>query len=88
VRENAVVSVLKETEVVMPLAKMVDLAAEQERIGKEIQQLEPDIARLEARLKDEVFLNKAPPAVIAKERGRLEERKDRLARLRQQVGKS
>jgi valyl-tRNA synthetase len=88
VRENAVVSVLKETEVVIPLASMVDLAAEQERMRKEIEQLEPDIARLEARLDDEAFLNKAPPAVIAKERERLGERKDRLARLRQQMGKS
>ena len=88
VRENAVVSVLKETEVVIPLASMVDLAAEQERMRKEIEQLEPDIARLEARLDDNAFLNKAPPAVIAKERERLGERKDRLARLRQQMGKS
>jgi valyl-tRNA synthetase len=67
---------------------MVDLAAEQDRIRKEIEQLEPDIARLEARLKDESFLSKAPAPVIAKEKERLAERKDRLARLRQQIGKT
>ena len=88
VRENAVVSVLKETEVVIPMASMVDLAAEQDRIKKEIEQLEPDIARLEARLKDESFLSKAPAPVIAKEKERLVERKDRLVRLRQQIGKT
>jgi valyl-tRNA synthetase len=88
VKDNVVVSVLKETEVVIPMASMVDLAAEQERIKKEIEQLEPDIARLEARLKDESFLSKAPAAVIAKEKDRLAERKDRLARLRQQTGKT
>jgi valyl-tRNA synthetase len=86
VRENAVVSVLKETEVVIPMESMIDLAAEQERIKKEIEQLEPDIARLEARLKDEAFLNKAPAAVVTKEKERLAERKDRLARLNQQIG--
>ena len=88
VRENAVVSVLKETEVVIPMASMVDLAAEQDRIKKEIEQLEPDIARLEARLRDESFLSKAPAPVIAKEKERLAERKDRLVRLRQQIGKT
>jgi valyl-tRNA synthetase len=88
VKDNAVVSVLKETEVVIPMASMVDLASEQERIKKGIEQLEPDIARLEARLKDESFLSKAPAAVIAKEKDRLAERKDRLARLRQQTGKT
>jgi valyl-tRNA synthetase len=88
IRENAVVSVLKETEVVIPMASMVDLAAEQDRIKKEIEQLEPDIARLEARLRDESFLSKAPAPVIAKEKERLAERKDRLVRLRQQIGKT
>jgi valyl-tRNA synthetase len=87
-KENAVVAVLKETEVVIPIASMVNLAAEQDRIKKEIEQLEPDIARLEERLRDESFLSKAPAPVIAKEKERLAERKDRLARLRQQIGKS
>ena len=66
VGKNAVVSVLKETEVVIPLASMVDLMAEQDRIRKEIDRLEPDIARLEARLNDEAFLNKAPRRSLLK----------------------
>jgi valyl-tRNA synthetase len=86
IKEKAVVSVLKNTEVVIPMESMVDLAAEQERIKKEIEQLEQDIARLEARLKDNSFLNKAPAHVIVKERERLQERTDRLARLKQQLG--
>jgi valyl-tRNA synthetase len=65
---------------------MVDLAAERERLHKEIGQLETDINRLEARLKDESFLGKAPTAVVNKEKESLAERKDRLARLRQQSG--
>lgn len=85
VRENAVVSVLKDTDVVIPMASIVDLAAEQERIKKEIEQLEPDITRLEARLKDDSFLSKAPTQVVEKERERLKERTERLARLKQQI---
>ncbi|MDP2920114.1 MAG: valine--tRNA ligase [Dehalococcoidia bacterium] len=86
VTENAVVSVLTETDVVIPIASMVDMAAEKERLQKEIGQLEADITRLETRLKDESFLGKAPAAVVNKEKERLAERKDRLARLKQQAG--
>jgi valyl-tRNA synthetase len=67
---------------------MVDLVAENERIRKEILQLEADITRLEVRLKDTVFLSKAPATVIDKEKERLAERQDRLIRLRQQTGKN
>ena len=70
---------------VIPMESMVDLAAERERLGREIAEAEADAARLEARLKDRAFLGKAPEAVIEKERGRLAERKDRLARLKQEL---
>jgi len=83
--EKAVVNVLKDTDVVIPMASMVDPAAEQERIQKEIALLEPDIARLEARLQDATFLSKAPAAIIDKEKERLAERKEKLARLKQQL---
>jgi len=85
--ENAVVGVLKDTEVVIPMASMVDVAAERQRLLKEIEQLEADVARLEARLNDSAFTNKAPEAIVTKERERLVERNDRLARLKEQAGK-
>ncbi|HXX59121.1 MAG TPA: valine--tRNA ligase, partial [Dehalococcoidales bacterium] len=87
VSDSAVVSVLKDVDVVIPMASMVDQAAEQERITKEIEMLSADVARLEQRLSDETFLNKAPAAIVAKEKERLAERKDRLERLKQQAGK-
>ena len=83
--DNDIVLVLKETEVVIPMESMVDMVAERERLGKEIAEVAADVARLEARLKDQAFLSKAPEAVIEKERGRLTERKDRLERLRQEL---
>jgi valyl-tRNA synthetase len=84
--EKFAVAVLKEADVVVPLASMIDLAVEREKILKEIAQIDADVARLEARLKDEAFLSKAPAPVVAKEKERLVERKERAARLRQQVG--
>jgi valyl-tRNA synthetase len=79
------VAVLKEADVIVPLVSMIDLAVEREKIQKEITQINADVIRLEARLKDEAFLNKAPAAVVAKEKERLVERKERANRLRQQV---
>jgi valyl-tRNA synthetase len=83
--EKFAVAVLKEADVIVPMASMIDLAVEREKIQKELAQIDADVLRLEARLKDEAFLSKAPAAVVAKEKERLVERKERAARLRQQV---
>jgi valyl-tRNA synthetase len=85
--DNAVVLVLKETEVIIPMESMVDVAAERERLGREIDQVEADVARLEARLRDQAFLGKAPTAVVERERSRLAERKERIERLRQELSR-
>ena len=84
--EKFAVAVLKEADVIVPMASMIDLAVEREKILKEIAQIDADVARLEIRLKDEAFLSKAPAPVVAKEKERLGERKERAVRLRQQVG--
>jgi valyl-tRNA synthetase len=84
--EKFAVAVLKEADVTVPMASMIDLAVEREKILKEIAQIDADVARLETRLKDEAFLSKAPAAVVAKEKERLTERKERASRLRQQIG--
>jgi len=83
--EKALVLVLKEAEVVLPWAGMVDLAAERRRLEGEVSAVENEIERLEQRLKDKAFVTKAPPAVVDKERGKLQACKDKLVRLRQEL---
>jgi valyl-tRNA synthetase len=85
--ENALVLVLQEAEVVIPMASMIDLEAERKRLQREIEQSQAEVARLEARLKDRAFLTKAPPAIVAKERNKLATRKAKLQRLKQQLSK-
>jgi valyl-tRNA synthetase len=85
--ENRVALVLKESEVAIPMASMVDLEAEQKRRQKEITETQAEVSRLEARLKDKAFLSKAPAAVVNKERDKLALRKDKLARLKQGLDK-
>ena len=83
--EKALVLVLKEAEVVLPWAGMVDLAAERKRLEGEISGVEKEIDRLEQRLKDAAFVAKAPAAVVDKERGKLQGFKDKLLRLKQEL---
>jgi valyl-tRNA synthetase len=83
--EKALVLVLKEAEVVLPWAGMVDLATERQRLQGEVSAVENEIERLEQRLKDKAFVTKAPAAVVDKERGKLQLFKDKLVRLRQEL---
>jgi len=85
--ENALVDVLKESEVIIPMASMFDLEAERKRIQKEIGQSQAEIDRLKAHLEDKAFLSKAPPSVIEKERQKLYTISDKLERLEQQLHK-
>jgi valyl-tRNA synthetase len=70
--------------VVIPMASMLDLEAEKKRLQKELGDVAAEVARLEARLKDEAFLTKAPEAVVAKERQKLYTLSDKLEKLKQQ----
>jgi valyl-tRNA synthetase len=71
----------------LPLAGLVDLEAERARLEKELAEVEARIARSEALLAGE-FAQKAPAAVVAREREKLEDLRaarqqleERLARL-------
>ncbi len=78
---KAVVLVLKESEVILPRAGLVDLASEERRLTRESEETRTRIAELEARLNDRSFLTRAPQPVVDKERERLAELKDRLKRV-------
>ncbi len=80
---NTQVLELKETQVVVKRVIAIDLEAEKKRLQKEIEQGQAEVARLEVRLKDREFLNKAPAAIVDKERSNLAVRKDKLERLKQ-----
>jgi valyl-tRNA synthetase len=85
--ENLFVSVLKEADVVIPMASMVDIAAERTRLQKEIDQSQAQADRLDARLRDSQFLTRAPAAIVDKERASLTSIQDKLVRLRQELSR-
>ncbi len=67
----------------------VDVAAEKARLGKEATRLEGELVKVNAKLANEAFVAKVPPAVLEQERKRLvdftatlEKIRDQLARLK------
>ena len=63
----------------------VDKDAERARIGKEIKRLEGELAKASAKLSNQAFVAKAPPAVIEQEKKRVADFGDALEKLRDQL---
>jgi len=82
--ENQVSIVVSGIEVYLPLADLVDAAAESERLTKELAEVNSQIERLEKLLGSD-FGSKAPAAVVEKERGRLAQFKETAHKLEQQL---
>jgi valyl-tRNA synthetase len=82
---KVLVLVLKEAEVVLPLAGMVDQLAEEQRLLKEGEEVKGRIAQLKTKLRDNAFLSKAPAQVIEKEKQKLVMLEDKLKRLHQEL---
>lgn len=62
-----------EMEVLIPMAGLIDKDAELARIKKSLDKLAKDLERVANKLNNESFVSKAPEAVIAKEKAKLEE---------------
>ncbi len=63
----------------------IDVAAEKLRLGKEAARLEGEITKATAKLSNEAFVAKAPPAVIDQERKRVADFTATLEKMREQL---
>ena len=76
-----------ELRLLIPLAGLIDKDAELARLDKELQKLTKEIARLEGKLGNANFVDRAPEAVVAKERKKLEDAQSAHAQLSAQQAK-
>ena len=65
----------------LPLSELVDLAAERERIAKEIEKAKNGLRIVEQKLSNEKFVSKAPEAVVNVEREKAAKYKELIAKL-------
>lgn len=83
--EEAMVLVLKDAEVVIPVG--VDPRAERERLEKQKRELQERLTAMQERLSDPAFLEKAPPKVVQKERDRQEDALSQLEKLEETLAR-
>jgi valyl-tRNA synthetase len=65
----------------------MDVAAEKERLGKEVSRLQAEIAKANAKLNNENFVARAPVEVVAQEKTRVAEFTANVEKLKVQLAK-
>ncbi|MBM2854839.1 MAG: valyl-tRNA synthetase [Steroidobacteraceae bacterium] len=82
---QAAAALLGNMNILVPMAGLIDVDAELERLGKRRNKLGQELDRATAKLGNENFVRNAPAEVVAQERARVEEFKRELAQLADQL---
>ena len=80
---GAITAVVSGAVIAIPIEGLVDLAAERQRLSSELEESKGALQRLDTRLQDPQFLDKAPEEVVERERERLRAMEERKARLQE-----
>lgn len=83
--EKALALVTSGYEAFLPLEALVDLDRERERLGRELETVAKELERVTALLANERFTGRAPEAVVAKEREKLETYTEQRSRLEARI---
>lgn len=83
--EKAAAAVVPGIEVYLPLAGMVDIDKETERLRREEENLLREVKMARGKLSNEGFVTKAPAHVVQKQRDRLSEYEEKLAKIRTRI---
>jgi valyl-tRNA synthetase len=83
----AATALLGSMKILVPMADLIDIAAERERLDKAIQKCRGDLQRFEAKLANSQFVENAPPPVVAKEREKLRATGQELSQLEEQLAR-
>jgi valyl-tRNA synthetase len=84
---ESAITLVGDMRVLIPMAGLIDKEAEIKRLEKEIGRFDSEIQRLEKKLSNSGFIDKAPEAVVQKERDKLVDAEKALANLQAQITK-
>jgi valyl-tRNA synthetase len=79
--KGAAQAVLGEATLILPLADIIDLEQERARLKKEGERLAAEIQKLDGKLGNKEFIDRAPPEIVAEQRERKAEAEAMLAKL-------
>jgi valyl-tRNA synthetase len=79
--EQAMALLAETIEIYLPLAGMIDIGKELERLDKEIVQAQQEQSRLQSKLANGNYVSRAKPEVVAKDREKLAAQEERLGKL-------
>ncbi|WP_456413261.1 valine--tRNA ligase [Thiolapillus sp.] len=82
---EAAMALVGEMKILIPLADLIDKEAERKRLEKELARLRSEVERAEKKLANPGFTDKAPEAVVRKEREKLETARNAMANLAEQA---
>ena len=68
---ESAIALVGDMSVLVPMAGLIDAAAEAERIGKQLAKAHKDLALTQKKLGNENFVRNAPPEVVEQERTRI-----------------
>ena len=85
IESDAVSAVIPEATVYIPLAELVDIAKEIERLSKEEARLEGELKRSAAMLSNEKFISKAPKGKIDEEKQKQQRYEQMMANIKSQL---
>ncbi len=83
--ENAVSLVVDGAQILMPLGELVDLEKERERLSKERDYILSEIKRVDSRLSNPGFVNKAPQKLIDEEKAKKEKFEEMLKQVEEKL---
>ena len=81
----AATALVGELEILVPMAGLIDRDAELARLSREIEKLEKELARIQGKLGNPGFRDKAPAAVVAKEQEKMQALQQALDTLQEQA---
>jgi valyl-tRNA synthetase len=84
---ESAIALVGDMKILIPMAGLIDKEAELARLEKEIQKIHNDLPRVEGKLNNPAFVNKAPPEVIDKEKAKLADLRSMLNNLEEQQHK-